>query len=235
MKSFFVEKEIGDLHYLQVGSGEQVMLCFPGFGQTAYTFSRLLSSKLRERYTFYVIDLFYEGRSVLKKNEILTQQDCVSIVGTILKRHAVQSYKILAYSIGARMALCLPDVTDMILIAPDGIKNRWVYKLIAYNKKLGDFLLWLSFKLNWLTKSNESIRKWTRPTFVYKIVKIWRSLSLLPNVEVNASVSVYIGTKDIVAHNRSIKKWVGQSNKRELFEFDKAHFPLLVTVLKTKI
>lgn len=235
MKSFYIKKELGRLHYLQVGSGEEVMVCFPGFGQSAHTFCRLLSSKVKAQYTFYVIDMFYEGKSVLYTNTVLTQENWEGYINAIIEKHSIKDFTALAYSIGARMALCLTNVTKLILIAPDGIKNRFVFRLIANNKKVGDFLIWLSLKLNWLTKLNSTLRKWTNPMFVYKIAKIWKSLSLLPNVEVDVPTFVYIGTKDIVAHNRGIKKWVNKSSNRSVCELNKGHFLLLVTVLRTKI
>lgn len=235
MQSFYVKKDIGKLHYLQVGSGEIVMVCFPGFGQSAHTFSRLLSFSIRKHYTFYIVDMFYEGGSVLYKDEILTQESWRSYINEIIKRHDIQQFTVLAYSIGARMALCLPNLTNLILIAPDGIKNRFIYRLIANNQKVGECLIWLSLKLNTVTKINATLRKWTNPMFVYKIAKIWRSLSLLPNLEIDVPTLVYIGSKDIVAHNKEIRKWVGQSEKRELVELSKGHFPLLVTVLRTRV
>ena len=235
MKSFYIEKDFGKLHYVQVGEGKLVMICFPGFGQSANTFSRILSSEVKLCYTFYIIDMFYEGKSMIYNDSVLSFKCWTGYFNDIKNRHNLKDYTVLAYSIGARLALSLENAQKLILVAPDGINNHIIFHLIANHKVIGVFLIWLSTKIRVLTKFNKFLSKWTNPLFVYKLVKVWRVLSDLPNLNLDIPTTVYIGSNDVIAENMGIKKWVLLSDNRRFYEFKKGHFSLLIYILKHKI
>jgi len=160
--------QLGKVHFHEYGTGEKPLLAFHGYGMTGKQFHVLEQSILPE-YKIYGFDHFFHGESALTnwtKKQILAGMPKAlvkSYVEEWFKIYGKQRFSVMAYSIGANLALILveefPDLVDeVILMAPDGLS---VYKGFHFlgHKPLGKYLF------GRLTKS-----KWMAPTML-KILK----------------------------------------------------------------
>ena len=153
---------LGKVHYHEYGEGNKPMLAFHGYGMTGKQFHVLKNSVL-SNYHVYGFDHFFHGGSELQgwtEKQILAGMPKV-MVKTYLeewfKVHGRQRISLMAYSIGAKLALILleeyPDLIDeIILMAPDGLS---IYKGFDFltNKPFGKYFFRRATKSRWLAPS----------------------------------------------------------------------------------
>jgi pimeloyl-ACP methyl ester carboxylesterase len=150
---------LGTVHYHEYGTGTKPMLAFHGYGMTGKQFHVLEQSVLNE-YRVYGFDHFFHGESKLdnwSEKQILSgipRQMVKAYLEEWFNIHGRQRISLMAYSIGANLALILleeyPDMIDeIILMAPDGLAG---YKGFAFlqHHKLGRLLFKTAAKSNWL-------------------------------------------------------------------------------------
>lgn len=151
------------LHYVKAGNGKQPLLVFHGFGQDHTLYVPLLKS-LSPRYTLYIIDLFFHGKSMWNEGERpLEKRDWKNILTALMHEQRITTFSILAYSLGGKFALATLEafptqVKDLCLVAPDGIKTSFWYSMATYPKFFRSVFrsmifrherfLWLANKLN---------------------------------------------------------------------------------------
>lgn len=134
VQAYFIPYQHTSLHYLHGGSGNRLLFCFHGFGESAEHF-KFLEKHLDKEFTIIAIDLPFHGNSRWNK---LIDFDPASLVDCIeaikLKHGFVQKkYEVLGYSMGGRVSLALLEVASdkiekIILLAPDGLKvNFWYW------------------------------------------------------------------------------------------------------------
>ncbi len=133
--------------WYRFGSGPQAVICFHGYGETAESF-QFLSEKNRD-YSFYAIDLPFHGKSIWNEGLIFTHQHLYEIV-TAITNNFGGKYFTIGFSLGGRIALSLyqaiPDqVTKMILLAPDGLKVNFWYR-VATRTKFGNRIFRFTMK-----------------------------------------------------------------------------------------
>lgn len=122
------------LYYYQAGCGREALLAFHGFGQDHRAFEKL-AEKLNERYTLYVFDLFFHGKSTWSKNESsLQKNEWNNAIKLFTEYENIDRFSLLGFSMGAKFALAiaeyLPDkINQVILLAPEGIKINFWYAL----------------------------------------------------------------------------------------------------------
>src|SRR5690349_23491442 len=93
------------LHYVKAGNGKHPLLVFHGFGQDHTLYVPLLKS-LSPRYTLYIVDLFFHGKSEWNEGEQpLEKKTWNNIVQVLLHDNNITSFSILAYSLGGKFAL----------------------------------------------------------------------------------------------------------------------------------
>jgi pimeloyl-ACP methyl ester carboxylesterase len=125
------------LSYHRLGNGEQTLLVFHGFGQNKSYF-RHLSAALSTQYTIYAFDLFYHGQSVWPlKDTPLTKTFWAEWMSVFLAQEQISRFSLLGFSMGGKFVLAtleaFPErVSKLILIAPDGIKTSFWYRLATY-------------------------------------------------------------------------------------------------------
>jgi pimeloyl-ACP methyl ester carboxylesterase len=151
------------LHYVKAGNGKQPLLVFHGFGQDHTLYVPLLKS-LSPRYTLYIIDLFFHGKSEWNEGERpLQKATWKNILEVLLQDQQITTFSVLAYSLGGKFALATLEAfpartKEVYLLAPDGIKTSFWYSLATYPKffrslfksmilRHGRFL-WIANKLN---------------------------------------------------------------------------------------
>ena len=122
------------LHFTIMGHGPQPLLLFHGFGQDHSSFLTL-SSDLSEHYTAYIFDLYFHGKSHWAHDEQpLEKTHWKETIDAFLLEHDITTFCLAAYSLGGKLALATVEafperVRGIILLAPDGIKTSFWYKL----------------------------------------------------------------------------------------------------------
>ena len=131
MKSSFITYRNSIIHYRESGDGENILLCFHGFGEFAETFE-VVTAQLDKNIKMIAIDLPHHGATKWLEGYKFTLDDM---------RHIIEScpsiknkkFGLMGYSLGGRIALAvfqhMPDrINKLILLAPDGLKvNFWYW------------------------------------------------------------------------------------------------------------
>ena len=151
---------LGKVHYHEYGSGDKPMLAFHGYGMTGKQFHVLKNSVL-SKYHVYGFDHFFHGESELEgwsEKQILGGMPKATVKAYLdewFKIYGKQKVSLMAYSIGAKLALILveeyPDLIDeIILMAPDGLS---IYKGFHFltDQPLGRYFFNRATKSKWLT------------------------------------------------------------------------------------
>ncbi|QKZ11656.1 alpha/beta fold hydrolase [Spirosoma sp. KUDC1026] len=116
--------------YRIFGNGPASLLAFHGFGQTSRVYWSLQKA-VGNRYTVYAFDLPHHGNSQSSIDQLLTKTDWERLVSDFLRAHSIKQFALMGFSLGGRFALITAElfsdwITDLYLIAPDGIvRNHW--------------------------------------------------------------------------------------------------------------
>lgn len=133
----FVLYEESKLYFRKTGNGPQPLLLFHGFGQDHRAFDAL-TKNLDTKYTLYQFDLFFHGKSTWNQGEQpLEKSDWKNILKEFLAQNKIDKFAALGFSLGGKFALAsmeiFPErVTELFLLAPDGIKTNFWYNLATY-------------------------------------------------------------------------------------------------------
>lgn len=144
------------IEYLAIGSGENAIVCFHGFGRKAEDFE-VFQPLLKENQRMVAINLFAHEGSVFPQdridNEPLLVSEWKELLEKFFKREHIASFDMIGYSMGGRVAMktleLVPErVKSLLLIAPDGIKinvmyrfasgtliGKWLYRKLIHNPK----------------------------------------------------------------------------------------------------
>lgn len=126
-----------ELFYTKLGNGKDVLLLFHGFGQDNTAFTPLARA-LSHRYTCYIFDLYFHGKSKWAHNEQpLEKKVWRAILQRFLHENQIDSFSLLGYSMGGKFVLATLEayadkVTKVFLLAPDGVKTNFWYYLATY-------------------------------------------------------------------------------------------------------
>ena len=126
-----------ELFYTKLGNGKDVLLLFHGFGQDNTAFTPLAQS-LSHRYTCYIFDLYFHGKSKWTHNEQpLEKKEWRAILQRFLHENQIDSFSLLGYSMGGKFVLATLEayadsVQKVFLLAPDGVKTNFWYHLATY-------------------------------------------------------------------------------------------------------
>jgi pimeloyl-ACP methyl ester carboxylesterase len=137
----FIHHHKNVLHYVKAGNGKEALLVFHGFGQDHTLYVPLLRS-LSKKYTLYIVDLFFHGKSQWNEGERPLQKSTwTNILQVLLQEQHITSFSIMAYSLGGKFALAAIEafprmINRVFLLAPDGIKTSFWYSLATYPKML---------------------------------------------------------------------------------------------------
>ena len=132
-----IEYENHKLSYLVFGRGEEVILAFHGFGQSAEEFYPYIKP-LESKYKVFVFDHFFHGLSNWGSNYEITEFDIKSLFDLVFKTENINKFHILAYSLGGKWAFTIfrvfpNQVQQISLFAPDGVKVSFYYSFSSKN------------------------------------------------------------------------------------------------------
>lgn len=135
-----------EIHFYLRGNAKQYLICFYGYGQNATVFDEL-ATHLNDTHTLLIVDLPFHGPNRHKKGFEWTADHTQALTAYFKKQFNIQSYSLLAYSIGARIALSIFEqdidaVEKIYLLAPDGVFNSRFFKFIT-GSRLGKELMCL--------------------------------------------------------------------------------------------
>lgn len=132
--------QINKMQCLQIGEGKKFLFAFHGFGQSPKAFEKL--EILLPEYTIFSFDILSFGKEPKKEN--FCEQ-----ISVFCQQHGILIFSVLAFSIGARMALsllesCPEKIEKTYLIAPDGFQKNYWYQLAV--SPLGKLAFWRFIK-----------------------------------------------------------------------------------------
>ena len=132
-QSIYIKYQSHKVHCLKFGEGVDLLIAFHGFGDRAGLFTAL-EDALEPHYTVYAIDLPYHGRTEWQ-SEVYHPEDIQMIIDQILERESQQSFSLMGFSFGGRIVqTILPhyiqQIPRLFLLAPDGIRTRWMFNLV---------------------------------------------------------------------------------------------------------
>jgi pimeloyl-ACP methyl ester carboxylesterase len=128
----------GDICWKVFGNGTKIMLAFHGFGQTGEAFLPIFNAL--PNLTIYAMDLpFHGATAILDKNIPLEPSHVEEILDNLIKQEQIDQFSIIGFSIGAKLIFPLfqkfaPHIQGVTLIAPDGIKENFWYRLATGSK-----------------------------------------------------------------------------------------------------
>jgi len=132
----FIEYKGSKLYYYKQGTGRKSILVFHGFGQDHSAFASWIE-KLKDEYTLISFDLFFHGSSVWVAPDAVDKEDWGNIMETLIYKEKLEDIELAGFSMGGKFAFATLEmfpakVRRMILIAPDGIKINFWYRLATY-------------------------------------------------------------------------------------------------------
>lgn len=245
MSTFFVAYKNSQVHVLQWGHGNELLICFHGFGENAESF-RHLAKALTEKYTVVAIDLPLHGQTVWNEEMICTPEDILNIIYKLPKLED-RSFSIAGYSMGARVALSvyqlIPQrVQQLVLLAPDGIKmNGWYWlatqtttgnKLFRYCMKDPRLFFGVTSKLKALNIINMGVYNYVQkhlrePEMRSRLYAIWTLMrKIRPDIPVVQSLVKTHQTSVILLYGKYdhiIRFATGERFKKEVDAFCHLH------------
>jgi pimeloyl-ACP methyl ester carboxylesterase len=153
---------LGKVHFHEYGAGTKPMLAFHGYGMTGKQFHVLEKSVLKD-YHIYGFDHFFHGESKLAnwtEKQILAGMPKAMVRNYVeewFKVYGRQRFSLMAYSIGANLALILIEeyadlIDEVILMAPDGITGFKGFDILT-NRPLGKYAFNRVTKSKWLASA----------------------------------------------------------------------------------
>lgn len=136
MNTSFISYHNSRLAYHKYGDGPKIILLFHGFGQDNKAFLSWAEAWQRE-YTLYSFDLFFHGQSTWSAHEPVEKKDWAAIITSFLHQEQVSEFEVAGFSLGGKFALATVEafperVRQVVLLAADGIKTNFWYRLATY-------------------------------------------------------------------------------------------------------
>jgi pimeloyl-ACP methyl ester carboxylesterase len=176
-----IEFEHGKLFYNKTGNGgvkNKTLLLFHGVGQDHTIFNSLVRH-VQDAYSCYTFDLFFHGQSEWKGPDTpLTKQEWKKSLNRFFEQERIDSFDVLGYSIGGRLALAtveaFPEKTDnLYMIAGEGLRKSFWYSW-ATHPVFGQRLF------RRITKN---------PSLLITILKVAQSIRIIPATTVALAIT----------------------------------------------
>ena len=130
------------LPYKSYGSGDELLLCFHGFGRISDDFHRF-EKALGQRYTLIAFDFLFHGPhsvSVKKRLPAFTPAVLSNMVEKLLWEKKKVRCSLMGYSQGGKTVMGLVHkiphrIHELFVLAPDGMKNNAKVILLQIHAK----------------------------------------------------------------------------------------------------
>lgn len=248
------------LHFRKIGAGPKTLLAFHGYGMDLYSNPDFQSCF--PDYTIYFFDLFYHGKSQWPNSDhALSVEKWNELMSIFFQQEKINRIALLGFSIGAKPLLAIlkehaSRVDRIVLIAPDGIVNKFWYSL-ATGSQMGQLVfrkVLTSPKLivgcmDWMTRFNlipHKLLVFVRSQLsgsqqranVYNTWMIYRKLKfpskqLAKNIEDHSILAtIFAGSRDVMFPPKDYKQFLSLIPKARLVVLDTDHARLVPAVLK---
>ena len=130
-----IEYKASKLFYYKYGVGQKAILLFHGYGQDHTAFESWIDL-LKNDFTIYAFDLFLHGQSTWAERA-LEKEDWKNVITLFLQKEKINEFELAGFSMGGKFAFAtleaFPERTKrMLLVAPDGVKVNFWYRLATY-------------------------------------------------------------------------------------------------------
>jgi len=251
----------GEFHCNVYGSGGKKMIAFYGFGQSSEALYPLIS-ELKD-YTVYVVDLpFHGGTNITDESSPIGDNQLYELLESLIETEHLHVFSLLAFSIGAKLALPLlaykpHHIEKVVLIAPDGIRERVWYRLATQNvigrsffkllaRRFHKFerLISLALMMNFIdartarfvkmSVSNEDKMKQLHRTWCYLSALKTNIAYLAKRInEYGVQTVLVIGKEDRIIHSDPINDFASMISNCQLLELDAEHNNLIINYSNT--
>ena len=251
MDAQFINTDKGRIHFRSWGSGDRLIIAFPGFSNPASLFEPI-GIALTEHCTMVAVDLPFHGRTQWQ-SEQYTRRDVKGWIHAILAVFEKDHFEWMGFSLGGRIILSMLDffpqqLVGIHLIAPDGLATyrtfypslvpqfvrRGLFHSIARHpdkwltlaKRLHDWRLLDHFSLIYIEKQLRTSIQTDR------LFKTWLSLPNFPVtprrsrrmiLEQKLPFSLSLGIKDKFINTQALQKWAKPLPQVQLRLFDQGH------------
>lgn len=149
------------------GSGSELLICFHGFGESGSHF-RVMEPALGNIFTIVALDMPFHGKTAWNEHRAIEKRDLRALAGKILERFGKQTFSLMGYSMGGRLALCIVEemaaqINHLVMAAPDGLRNN-PWHLFATQTKIGNRIF---------------LYNTHRPALFFRLLTLWRKWGLL--------------------------------------------------------
>jgi pimeloyl-ACP methyl ester carboxylesterase len=164
IQSEFVFYSESSLHYISSTNGRFPLIFFHGFGQDHSMYTPLVQT-LTRKYDVFVFDLYFHGKSKWGYDEQpLEKEFWAEIFQKFLTQQKIKRFSVAGFSLGGKFALATlegfaPEIDEVFLLAPDGIKTSGWYSMATYPYPLRKFFKGMiedhqrfTKLVNWLSK-----------------------------------------------------------------------------------
>jgi len=133
----FLKIKGSQLFYSKHGTGNKSLLLFHGFGQDHLSFKKITES-ISQEYTCYVFDLYFHGSSFWANDEKpLEKNEWRETIDSFIHENSITNFSLLGYSLGGKFVMATVEafpekVKEIFLIAPDGVKINFWYRMATY-------------------------------------------------------------------------------------------------------
>ncbi|HRO43718.1 MAG TPA: alpha/beta hydrolase [Flavipsychrobacter sp.] len=249
--SGYIELQNGKFHYLKMGDGKRLLLCFHGYANSAslfYPFQRYLEKD----FTIISIDLPHHGKTEWKKTSLFQITDLEALVEKLLTQFSVQKVSLIGYSMGGRVCLkiieLMPEKIDrVLLIAADGLVFNPLYFIVtktSFGKRLFrnfttkpkrylKYIEWMRSR-KWIDESRYKFAMYYLGSESDRsfLLNVWSDMSLIvPNMKpLKAAIKkhqipvyVFMGNYDRVIPVKNANRFKLGLNSVQLFVLEKGH------------
>lgn len=149
------------------GTGANLLICFHGFGESGSHF-RVMEPALGNIFTIVALDMPFHGKTIWNEGRPVQKEDLAALVEKILGKFGKQTFSLMGYSMGGRLALCLVEemaarIMHLVMVAPDGLKNN-PWHLFATQTKVGNRIF---------------LYNTHQPALFFRLLTLWRRWGLL--------------------------------------------------------
>lgn len=144
------------IHYSYWGTGERILLCFHGYGESAASFA-FLGDALGQDFTVLAVDLPYHGNTQWNDGLYLSPRDFLDVLRQIAAKFPAgqESWWLLGYSMGGRVALQILELAPsrvhrVVLLATDGLQMNFWYWLSTQTIAGNRLFRWTMKRPAWL-------------------------------------------------------------------------------------
>ncbi|MFK7808708.1 MAG: alpha/beta fold hydrolase [Saprospiraceae bacterium] len=143
MTEDFFQINNNQFNYLRFGSGPDVLIAIPGYGERASIFEQLKES-LSQQYTVYALQLPLHGSSEWQGNSF-HKKGFQTVFEKIKEKENKEKVSLMGYSFGARVICSMledihPFVEKLFLLAPDGFNQQYINRATFLPKGIRLFL-----------------------------------------------------------------------------------------------